>query len=181
LFDEFISTEERGLTNIVHFFEGLPGRIISAVSSLAGMLTRVGENAIKGLLSGAASMVSGAISTVAGWGHDIANALGAPFGIHFSEPSEATQMIKAGKNIPAALAKGITSGSPAVRSAMAGLAGNASASSAGSMAITSGAAAAANAKLSLDVGGSNGDLWIRALRQSIRVKGGNVQAVLGSV
>jgi hypothetical protein len=181
LFDEFISTEERGLTNIVHFFEGLPGRIISAVSSLAGMLTRVGENAIKGLLSGAASMVSGAVSTVAGWGHDIANALGAPFGIHFSEPSEATQMIKAGKNIPAALAKGITSGSPAVRSAMAGLAGNASASSAGSMAITSGAAAAANAKLSLDVSGSNGDLWIRALRQSIRVKGGNVQNVLGSV
>jgi hypothetical protein len=181
LFDEFISTEERGLTNIVHFFEGLPGRIISAVSSLAGMLTRVGENAIKGLLSGAASMVSGAVSTVAGWGHDIANALGAPFGIHFSEPSEATQMIKAGKNIPAALAKGITSGSPAVRSAMAGLAGNASASSAGSLALTGAGAAGANAKVTFDFTGAAQDPFVKAVRQAVRILGGgNVQKAFGS-
>ena len=103
--------------DLVRFFTGLPGRILSAVSGLAGMLYHAGVNAIKGLISGAASMVSGAVSTVEGWGHDIANALGSPFGIHFSEPSEASQMVKAGRNIPAGLAKGMTAGTGDVASA----------------------------------------------------------------
>lgn len=180
-FDDFVSTEERGLANIVSWFEGLPGRIISAISSLAGMLEKAGENAITGLLNGMKSMITGALGTVEGWGHDLANALGAPFGIHFSEPSEATQMIKAGRNIPAALVKGITSGAPAVRSAMAGLAGSAAASSAGSLAIASGAVGGANAKVAFDFSGSTQDKFTQAIRQAVRViGGGDVQKAFGS-
>ena len=49
-------------------------------------------------------------------GHDIINAVGAPFGIQFSEPSEATKMIQAGINVVKGLMKGITASLPAAQS-----------------------------------------------------------------
>jgi hypothetical protein len=99
----------RDVTDVVNWFRALPGRILGALGDLASMLYHAGVNAIEGLLRGMGSMVSGAISTVSGWGHDIANAIGGAFGIHFSEPSEATKMIAAGERAGQGFAKGLLS------------------------------------------------------------------------
>jgi hypothetical protein len=111
--------------DVVTFFKRLPGDIMSALSSLGSLMFRAGVNAIKGLLDGMQSMIGGAVSTVEGWGHDLVNALGSPFGIHFSEPSEATQMIKAGQNVALGLAAGMLAGNGSVAAAARQLASSA--------------------------------------------------------
>ena len=109
--------------DVVSFFTSLPGRILSALGNLGSMLWNAGVNAISGLLNGMGSMVSSAMSTVASWGHDIINALGSPFGIHFSEPSEAVQMIKAGRQIVRGLGTGMTAETGGLRAAAARVSG----------------------------------------------------------
>jgi TP901 family phage tail tape measure protein len=140
-FDDFISTEESGLDiirhdfaskfdqirhdiaswgdDVVHWFEQLPGRIVNGAAALPGMLFHLGENAISGLLHGLESMVGGLIGDAENWGHDIANAIGGAFGIHFSEPSEATKMIAAGQRAGLGFAKGLASTEGALRGAAA--------------------------------------------------------------
>lgn len=48
-----------GISAVVSFFSGLPSRIVSALGDLAGMLFDVGKNAIRGLLDGLKSLVTG--------------------------------------------------------------------------------------------------------------------------
>lgn len=110
-FDEFLSAEEHGISNIVSWFEELPGRVLHAIEALPGMLFKAGKRILTSLLDGAESMLGGALSTVAGWGHDLANAIGSPFGIHFSDPSEAAKMIAAGRQIMLGITTGLKTGS----------------------------------------------------------------------
>lgn len=91
------------------FFQRLPGEIVHALSTLAGDLFDIGVHAIMGLANGAESMFGGLLARAESWGHDIANAIGAPFGIHFSEPSEATQMVKAGQKAGQGFLRGLHS------------------------------------------------------------------------
>jgi phage-related protein len=116
---------------IVSFVRGIPGKIISGLSSLGSMLFGLGESAMQSLLHGLSSVVGGIISTAKGWGHDIANAIGDPFGIHFSEPSEASKMITAGRRIALGLGTGMDSGNATVRASAARLAASAGISSGG--------------------------------------------------
>ena len=109
-FHEIESAVSSVVSHVVGWFERLPGNILHAIGDLGSLLFHAGVNAIDGLLHGMESMVGSAIHTVEGWGHDIVSALGDPFGIHFSDPSEASIMIKAGRRISEGLALGIDAG-----------------------------------------------------------------------
>jgi hypothetical protein len=98
--------------NVVHWFERLPGEVEHGLSSLVGNLEKLGVNAVSGLLHGLQSKIGGIEQDAQNWGHDIANALGAPFGVHFSEPSQATMMVKLGQQITAGLASGVNHSAP---------------------------------------------------------------------
>jgi hypothetical protein len=120
--EHWASNVSKFIGNVVTWFKELPGKIVSAIGDLAGLLERAGANAISGLISGMRSMVGQAVSDAAGWGHDIVSAIGGAFGIHFSEPSEATKMIQAGRNIATGLGAGIRAGTPAASAAATSLA-----------------------------------------------------------
>lgn len=121
--DQIRRETSRLVSDVVGFFERLPGDIGHALANLASMLYGLGKNAILGLWHGAESIFTGLLHTAENWGHDIANAIGGAFGIHFSEPSEATKMIAAGRNIPRGLAAGMLGGTGVLRSAAARIAG----------------------------------------------------------
>ena len=120
--EHWVSVVSTDTGKVVAWFKALPGRIMSAIGNLGSLLFRAGANAISGLISGMGSMVGRAISDAENWGHDIVSAIGSPFGIHFSEPSQATKMIKAGQNIALGLSTGIRSGTSAVSASSSALA-----------------------------------------------------------
>ena len=106
---------------VISFFESLPGRVLAALAALPGELYAAGAQAIRSLVAGAGSMIGGALSTLENWGHDLANAVVHPFGMHLSEPSEAAIMIKAGINATRGLAAGMLSEVGSVRQASAAI------------------------------------------------------------
>jgi hypothetical protein len=187
--DEIRSETGRLVDDVVSFFEQLPGRIMRAIGDLGSLLYRAGANAIEGLIHGIGSMVGSAIHTVEGWGHDIVSALGSPFGIHFSEPSEATTVIAAGRRIPQALAAGMDSGRGLAAAAAARLSRAVAipSAAAGSYSGALGAAAAGGGWLEARLVTETSDPLMKAFAQQlklyIRVKGGggpnSVQKALG--
>jgi len=159
------------VSDVAGFFRSLPGKIVSGLAALPSMLFSAGRNAIMGLLHGAQSMVGSVMSTVSGWGHDIANAIGSPFGIHFSEPSQAALMVKAGRQITLGLARGMTSETGAARAAAARV-GVAAGIAGGGAAL---AGAGGGGRLQIEwVGGSGADQqFITWLKKNIRLRGGD--------
>jgi phage-related protein len=154
----------------LEFFRTIPGKIGGALSSLASMLYNVGRNAILGLWHGAESIFGGLLKTAESWGHSIANAIGSPFGIHFSEPSEATQMVKAGQQAGRGFMKGLAS------TGLGGLGGLG--------AVSVPAAAGGGIHLTLEIAGTgnaNFDAFmLQFIRNQVRIKGGgSVQAAFG--
>lgn len=55
-----------GITGAVAFFQELPGKIVSALSSLSGRLTTIGSQMIQGLINGVKNMASRVVSSVQG-------------------------------------------------------------------------------------------------------------------
>lgn len=105
--DRLVSGVQSMVSRVGSFFRSLPGKIVGWLGDLGGMLFRAGVKAIQGLINGLGSMVSTAISKAASWGHDILSALGSPFGIHFSEPTISTKMIKMAQQIGRGLMTGL--------------------------------------------------------------------------
>jgi hypothetical protein len=175
-----IKTETGKLvTGVVDFFKTLPGKIMSAIAALPGMMLRAGANIIHALANGIKSAVGGVLSVVGNVGHDIANALTHPFGIHFSEPSEATEMIKAGRRIPQGLATGVSGGLAPLQQAAARMARAAGLQPGGGLGGAPGAGAGAGGAagpqhfiFSFDTTGGDGSI-MSALAKQIRVRGGN--------
>ena len=116
---QILSGAQSLLGSLTGWFRALPGRIVGALASLASMLYNAGYGAMMWLLHGVESVAGSILSYAASLGHDIANAIGGVFGIHFSEPSEATQMIKAGQKVSRGFAAGILAGMSAVHAATA--------------------------------------------------------------
>ncbi len=101
----------------IGFYRRLPGEIRGAIAALPGELYAAGAQAIRSLIAGAGSMIGSGISDLENWGHDLANAVVHPFGMHLSEPSEAAIMIKAGMNAARGLAGGMMAEVGSVRQA----------------------------------------------------------------
>ena len=114
-FDEAANAVYSASMRMISFVRTIPGKILSGLANLGSMLFSLGARAISSLISGLGSMMGGLISKAESWGHDIANAIGSPFGIHFSEPSEASKMVTAGRRIALGLGTGMDSGNSAVR------------------------------------------------------------------
>lgn len=187
VFDEVRHTIATWVSNVatdggkvITWFKNLPGKIINGLGDLASMLHKAGVKAIQGLMDGMGSMIGTLEAKVEGWGHDIANKLGSAFGIHFSEPSEATQMVKAGQRIPLGLAAGMLSGNAALGRAAAVVSASAYPHPGGGH----GLAGAGSGKITLEVtGGGQSQVeqfLLLMMRNLVRVKGGgDVQKAFG--
>lgn len=182
-FYAFYTMARDKVTSMIAWVRGLPGRIASAIGNLKNLLMDKGADLIRGLFNG--------VQRMGGWLKDkligfakamipgpIAKALG------IASPSKV--MAKTvGRWIPAGIAQGVEANSgvldktmsslvdtPSPSAAMAGAVGGAvaGASGGGSSAIT----------LRVDTGGGAADeLLANLIRQFVRVRGGNVQTVLG--
>ena len=168
--DQILSGAQHMIGSLVSWFAGLPGRILAAIGDLGSLLYKAGVQAIKGLISGAGSMIGSGVSTLEGWGHDLASAITSPFGIHLSEPSEAAIMIKAGKNIPAGLAKGVRAGMPDMSSTMAKVAGMVTGRAGGAAGYGGGAGGRQQLEVLLTM--SNNAL-LKAMQVTVREAGGD--------
>lgn len=169
---------EEGVDKAVSWFKGLPGRIVNAVGNLGSLLFNAGKNVIQGLINGIMSMVGSvgnAIGSVAG---EIKNFL--PFSPAKKGPlSGSGAPENSGRSIGRLLAQGMESGLPQVRAAAGRMAG---AAGLGGAAGGMGAAGAGGGTLRVQLefaSGADNEL-IRGLRNYIRVKGGNVQKVIGA-
>lgn len=97
------SAVSSGVSSVISFFSGLPGRIVGALSGLAGSLFNIGVNIIQGLMNGIKSMVGSAISAAKNVGTSIMNGVKGVLGIH----SPSREMKKIGKYIVDGLTIGI--------------------------------------------------------------------------
>lgn len=170
---------KRGAMSLVHdvvsFFSSLPHKIISAVGDLGSLLLQGGKNLIMGLVHGIEAVAMAPVHAVESIVGGIRNLL--PFSPAKKGPlSGSGSPDLAGRKIPLMLAGGIRSSTSAVASAATAMAG---------AAVTrpgAGRGAAGGGEIVLRIEGSDQSLvnaLVLALRKDIRIKGGNVQTVLG--
>ena len=164
-----VSSEAGSMLGVVR---SLPGRILGALGNLGSLLFNAGRNVIQGLINGISSMIGSVGSAIGSIASEITSHL--PFSPAKKGPlSGAGSPDRSGQRIAQMLGAGMTSGLPSVTAAAARLAGGASIGG-------SGAAGAGGAqRIQLEFAGSPTDPLLLWLRNSIRVRGGNVQAVLG--
>lgn len=137
---------------ILEFFKGLPGKIASALSGLGRAIAGVFRSAFSGIRSAWNSTVGGRGFDIPGW---VPGLGGKSFRIPYMHTG------------------GIVPGAPG-QEVLAVL-------QAGERVTPAGAAGGAGVVIELRSDGSKfGRAMVEALRESIRVKGGNVQIVLGS-
>ena len=160
--------------DVTSFFRSLPGRILSAVGNLGSLLLQGGENLIMGLVHGIESVAMAPVHAVEGIVGDIRSLL--PFSPAKRGPlSGQGSPDIAGRKIGMMLAGGIRGSSPMVAAAATAMAGAA--------AVHPGSGrGGAGGEIVLRIEGSDQSLvnaLVLALRRDIRIKGGNVQTVLG--
>lgn len=125
--------------DVVKFFEQLPGRIVSALSNLAGDLLVLGENAIIGLWNGIINIGNQVLNWIANFASNILSTLGNI--LHIASPSKATY--EHGVNLGKGLIQGMDSMLGAVQGAAGRMAGAALASAYAGPSINVGVAAPA--------------------------------------
>jgi hypothetical protein len=170
---------------MVGWVRGLPGRIGRAIGNLGGTLYSKGRDLVMGLWNGIKAMGGWLRDTLMGWARNlipgpIAKALG------ISSPSRVMAEV-VGRWIPAGVVEGIQDGAPALDREMSTLITPptaAAASAAGRQMAPvmgrPGGGAGGAVVLEVRSGGSKlDDLLVEILRKAIRVRGGNVQAVIG--
>lgn len=170
----WVSDMVRDGGRVVTFFAGLPHRILGALGNLGNLLFDSGRKIIQGLINGITSMIGDVGHAIGGVVGEIRNFL--PFSPAKKGPlSGAGAPENSGRSIARQIAQGLTAGKPGVQEAIGGVAGAVRAGSAqGALAGAGGY----GGRLTIELTGT-GDPFVRALRQYIRVRGGNVQKVLG--
>ena len=107
MFDLVISTEERGIGNIVSWFEGLPQRILSALGDVGSLLFSSGKKIVQSLLNGIKSMIGDVGSAIGGVVDEVKNFL--PFSPAKKGPlSGSGAPDRSGRSIGRLLARGLT-------------------------------------------------------------------------
>ena len=104
--------------NIFNFIHGIGQRVVDAAGDVAGWVSKIGGKIIEGIWNGVKNGEGFLQQKFSQFGHDLLNFAGAPFGIHFSEPSESTVMAKMGLQIVKGFATGINKAEPLAESSM---------------------------------------------------------------
>jgi hypothetical protein len=160
---------------LLRFVDSIPGRILGALGNLGGLLFRAGQNIIQGLINGVTSMIGSVGHAIGGIVSDIRSFL--PFSPAKKGPLSGTGSPDiAGRKIGQMLAAGIGSSQSTVAAAAHRMAGAATMAAGGG---TAAALANSTLKIQLEWAGGNDGQIITALGKAIRVRGGNVQTVLG--
>lgn len=179
LFSSWAARERSGLDNIVSFFRGLPGRILHALGDLGSLLFSSGKKIIQGLINGIKSMIGDVGHAVSSVVDEVKSFL--PFSPARKGPlSGAGAPVNSGRSIVRQIAQGITGGTPEVSQAMRRLAGSVSARGAGTAGLAVAGAGGGTQRIELSLSGNGSDALLKWLRQEIRIRGGNVQKVLGT-
>lgn len=169
---QILSGAQAMVSDVVSFFESLPGRILGALGDLGSLLWNAGASIIHGLLSGLESAwndVAGWVSNVAGW---IANLKG-PL------PKDRRLLVPHGQAIMDGLVSGLDSRMPRLTAqmgrttaAITGMGGHGTAGLAGGR-------GPGQLRVQLEWAGGSDDPLFQLIRHGVRIRGGNVQTVLG--
>lgn len=163
---------------VVRWFEGLPGRIMSAVESLPGKMLSFGKDIVRGLISGVESMAgtlkNAIIDLIPGPIRGVVEDL-----LGIASPSKVFHGY--GQNIVQGLISGVDAGSPQLKSAMTRMTHTVTAGRPGAGGYGAyGAGAGGTQRIELVLSGGGSDELLKWLRNQVRAKGGNVQKVLGT-
>lgn len=173
------------VATFIGFIRGLPGKIASGIGNLGSLLFNKGMDVVRGLWDGIKSMGSWLKNQLMSFARNlvpgpIAKALG------IASPSKVMADV-VGRWIPAGIVDGIEQGSPALDRTMSTLVTPPSPSAAATvgrrMAPVLGRAGTGGGVTVLEIrssGTPEDDYLLERLRKSIRVRGGNVQLVLGN-
>lgn len=100
-----------GISNVVTFFQQLPGKIVSALGGMAGQLRNVGGDMMRGLVNGISSGAGAVISAIGGAAQAAINKAKSILGIH--SPSRVFRD-EVGRQITAGMGVGIVRNTKAV-------------------------------------------------------------------
>ncbi|MCX4827190.1 phage tail tape measure protein [Streptomyces sp. NBC_01016] len=171
-------------TEFLVWAAGLPGRISRAIGSLKDLLVSKGADVVRGLLAGVESMGSWLRSRLMSFAKGmIPGPIAKALGIHSPSKVMASQV---GRWIPAGIAQGVEANTGVLDRTMSSLVDTPTPSAAmassvgGAVAGASGGGGSSAITLRVDTGGSAADeLLANLIRQFVKVRGGNVQTVLG--
>jgi phage-related protein len=180
LWTQVSSAVTTGIGNVINWFSQLPGQIISAISALPAELYNAGQNLISGLWNGISSMGGWLWSLVTGFVENyIINPAKSLLGI--GSPSKVFHGY--GVNIAEGLADGMRAGTWNVRDAAAHMVGATQSTGQVVGGVSTGSYANDGAPLQLQVssGGNTAfeQFMCQAIRNYVRVRGGNVQQAFG--
>lgn len=177
---QILSGAQSMINSVVGFFRALPGRIVGALASLGSMMWNAGVHAIESLIGGIESMI-GSVANAVG---SIASKVAGFFGLSPAKEGPLSgggaPSIR-GQHLARDLASGMLSELPRVGAAAGNLAG--AAAGIGSRAGQGLPAAARGGGgplvIRLEWAGGGDDPLFQMIRRGVRVRGGNVQTVLG--
>lgn len=180
----FRSAAASRVSDMVSWTRGIPHRIDSAIGNLGGLLYGDGQDVVRGLWAGIRSMGSWLASQVAGF---VSSAIPGPVKRALGIASPSKVMARdVGRWIPAGIVDGIQAGAPELDRTMANLVSvpspqSAAASArAGAAGVSTAPAGGGRTVLEIRTDGTQlGAALVDVLQKTIRVRGGNVQAVLG--
>jgi len=175
--DDAVRAVEDATGTLTGFVNSIPGRILRGLGNLGSLLFSAGENLIMGLVHGIESMAMAPVNAMSSIVSDVRSLL--PFSPAKKGPlSGSGSPDIAGRKIGQMLAAGIGSSSPAVAAAARRMAGSATVTAGGGTA-GHGAAQQVVIQFASPGGGTLDAAFLKWLRNTIRVQGGNVQTVVG--
>lgn len=173
----------RKASELVSWMRGLPGRISSAIGSLAGLLVSKGRDVVRGLWNGISSMGGWLWSKIKSFVSE--NVVDAVKGFLLIGSPSKLMADQVGRWIPAGVAQGVTSNAGVLDKAMTSLVSTPTPSAAMAMGIGAGGAASAAGGaaggriVTLRGGDAWGDQIIELIRDRVGIGGGDVQLYLG--
>lgn len=191
-FGNLVSAVASKISSMISLVASIPGRITSAVGNLGGLLYNAGRNIIQGLINGVTSMIGRLTSAVSGAVQRVRDFL--PFSPAKIGPLSGSGAPEAsGRRIAQGVAAGIQAEQRTVTAAMNSMASNLemntpefaamnpnAETSQGGIRVWPGQSRGDLGTLRIESGGSRmDDLLVEVLSRAVRVRGGNVQRVLG--
>ena len=130
--DRISSAVTSGISDVVGFVKGLPGKIVSALGNLGTLLYNAGASLLSGLWNGISSAIGGLLSKIGGVASKVKDAVTGVLGIH----SPSTEFHDIGLNIMQGWENGILAGAASLHSTLQAVAGGLSGAQIGGAGLT---------------------------------------------